>query len=176
MVRKICLTITLLGACNYAAADVGSTGYIGLGVGSVDYGVDSSSDFDNPMGFELIIGKQVSRNVSFELSYIDFGESDNSATPTQHLEADAITAGVLLGGKLGKTADVFVKLGLQGWNRELTTDGSGVTASKDGTDLFYGLGVMVNVTSNLGFGARYNIYDFDGDDVTMLSINAQLSF
>jgi hypothetical protein len=176
MIRKICLTITLLSACTYAGADVGDTGYIGLGIGSVDYGVDSSSDFDNPMGFELIIGKEVSRNVSFELSYIDFGKSDNGATPEQQLEASAITAGALLRGKLGKTADVFVKLGLQGWDSEISEDGAGVIASKDGTDIFYGLGAMVKTTDSISLGARYIVYDFDGDNVTMLSVNAQLSF
>ena len=176
MIRKICLTLTLLSACTYAAADVDDTGYIGLGVGSVDYGIDSSSDFDNPMGFELIIGKEINRNVSFELSYIDFGKSDNSSTPMQHVEASAITAGVLLGGRLGKSADVFVKLGLQGWDSEITQDGAGVIASKDGTDIFYGLGAMVKATNNISLGARYTIYDFDGDDVSMLSFNAQLGF
>ena len=176
MIRKICLTITLLSACTYAGADVGDTGYIGLGIGSVDYGIDSSSDFDNPMGFELIIGKEVSRNVSFELSYIDFGKSDNGATPMQHLEASAITAGALLRGKLGKTTDVFVKLGLQGWDSEISEDGAGVVASKDGTDIFYGFGVMVKTTDSISLGARYNVYDFDGDNVTMLSVNAQLGF
>ena len=51
MIRKIGLAMTLLSACSYAAADAGDSGYIGLGVGSVDYGIDSSSDFDNPIGF-----------------------------------------------------------------------------------------------------------------------------
>ena len=176
MIRKICLTLTLLSACGYATADTGNTAYIGLGVGSVDYGIDSSSDFDNPMGYELIIGKEVNRNVSFELSYIDFGKSDNSSTPKSHVEASAITAGVLLGGRLGKAADVFVKIGLQGWDNEISQDGAGVIASKDGTDLFYGLGAMVKATNNISLGARYTIYDFDGDDVSMLSLNAQLNF
>ena len=176
MIRKICLTLTLLSACTYAGADVGDTGYIGLGIGSVDYGIDSSSDFDNPMGFELIVGKEVSRNISFELSYIDFGKSDNGATPVQNLEASAITAGALLRGKLGKTTDVFVKLGLQGWDSEISEDGAGVVANKDGTDIFYGFGATVKTTDNLSFGARYIVYDFDGDNVTMLSVNAQLNF
>jgi len=176
MIRKIGLAMTLLGACTYAAADAGGTGYIGLGVGSVDYGIDSSSDFDNPMGFELIIGKKINRNVAFELSYIDFGTSENSSTPKQQVDASAITAGALLGGKLGKSTDIFVKLGLQGWDSELSQDGAGVIASNDGTDIFYGFGVMVKATNSISLGARYNIYDFDGDDISMLSVNAQLNF
>jgi len=35
---------------------------------------------------------------------------------------------------------------------------------------------MVKASDNISIGARYNRYDFNGDDVTMLSINAQLSF
>ena len=176
MIRKLCLTITLLGICSYAAADVNDTGYIGLGLGSVDYGVDSNSNFDDPTGFELIVGKEISRNVSFELSYIDFGKADDSATPARHLEANAITAGALLRGRLGKSADVFLKLGMLSWDSEVTRDGTGIIASKDGTDIFYGIGAMVKTTDNLSIGARYNVYDFDGNDVTMLTINAQLSF
>jgi hypothetical protein len=149
MIRKIFLTIALLSTCSYAAADAGGSAYIGLGVGSVDYGIDSSADFDNPMGFELIIGKAVNRNVAFELSYIDFGTSENGATPKQKVDASAITAGALFGGKLGKSANVFVKLGLQGWDSELSQDGGGVIASKDGTDIFYGFGVMVKATNNI---------------------------
>ena len=176
MNRKLCLTIALLSTCTYAGADVTETGYIGVGFGSVDYDAESISNFDDPTGFELMLGKEISRNLSFELSYIDFGEADDGAAPLQRLEGDAITVGALLRGKVGKTADVFLKLGMLSWDRELTQDGAGVIARYDGTDIFYGFGVSVKTTDNLSIGARYNVYDFDGDDVTMLSINAQLSF
>ena len=176
MIRKLCLTIALLSTCTYAGADVSDTGYIGLGIGSVDYDAESISNFDDPTGFELMVGKEISRNLSFEVSYIDFGEADDGATPARRLDGDAFTAGVLLRAKAGKAADVFVKLGMLSWDREVTQDGAGVIAKDDGTDIFYGLGVMVKTTDKLSFGARYNVYDFDGDDVTMLSINAQLGF
>jgi opacity protein-like surface antigen len=176
MIRKLCLTIALLSTCTYAAADVKDTGYIGIGFGSVDYDAGSLSNFDGPTGFELMIGKEISRNLSFELSYLDFGEADDNATPARHLESDAITAGVLLRAKAGKTADIFVKLGMHSWDSEITQDGGGVIAKDDGTDIFYGFGVMVKASDNIGIGARYNVYDFDGDDVTLLSVNAQLSF
>ena len=176
MIRKLCLTIALLSTCTYAGADVSDTGYIGLGIGSVDYDAESTSNFDDPTGFELMVGKEISRNLSFELSYLDFGEADNGTAPVRRLEGKTITAGVLLRAKAGSAADVFVKLGMHSWDRDLTEDGAGVIAKDDGTDIFYGLGVMVKATDKLSFGARYNVYDFDGDDVTMLSINAQLGF
>ncbi len=63
--------------CTCSAADVKGTGYIGIGFGSIDYGDASGSNFDNPTAFELMLGKEISRNLSFELSYIDFGEAFN---------------------------------------------------------------------------------------------------
>jgi opacity protein-like surface antigen len=162
--------------CAGSVAVAADTAYIGLGIGSVDYGAESISDFDDPTGFELIVGTEVSRNLSLELSYIDFGKADNGTTPALHLEGDAFTAGALLKAKVGKTADVFLKLGMLSWNREVSRDGTGVIGKDDGTDILYGFGVMVKATESLSIGARYNVYDFDGDDVTMLSVNAQLGF
>ena len=176
MIRKLCLTIALLSACTYAGADVSDTGYIGLGFGSVDYDAEEASSFDDPTGFEIMLGKEISRNLSFELSYIDFGEADNGTAPVRRLEAKTITAGALLRAKVGRTADVFLKLGMHSWDSDLTEDGAGVISRNEDTDIFYGFGVMVKTTDNISIGARYNVYDFDGDDVTMLSINAQLSF
>jgi opacity protein-like surface antigen len=178
MIRRFSLTIASLcisvAASSMAKAD--DTLYIGLGIGSVDYGAESISDFDDPTGYELIAGTEVSRNLSLELSYIDFGKADNGTTPALHLEGDAFTVGALLRAKVGKTADVFLKLGMLSWDREITRDGSGVIGKDDGTDILYGFGVMVKATQSLSIGARYNVYDFDGDDVTMLSVNAQLGF
>jgi len=176
MIRKLCVSVALLGIATCAAADVDDTGYIGVGFGSVDYSGDAVSKFDSPAGFELMLGKEISRNLSFELSYIDFGDADDGATPLRHLESDAFTAGALLGGKIGKTADVFIKLGMFSWDSEISQDGSGVIAKDDGTNIFYGFGAAVKASDSIKIGARYNIYDFDGDDVKVLTINAQLGF
>jgi len=170
------ITFSMAFLCASSMARAADTIYVGLGVGSVDYDADSISNFDDPTGFELIGGTEISRNLSFELSYIDFGKADNGTTPALHLEADAFTAGALLRGKVGKSADIFLKLGMLSWDREVTQDGAGVISKDDGIDIFYGFGVMVKATDSLGIGARYNVYDFDGDNVTMLLVNAQLGF
>jgi hypothetical protein len=174
MIRRLSLTIAFL--CTTSLAGATDTAYIGLGIGSVDYGAESISDFDDPTGFELIAGTDVSRNLSLELSYIDFGKADNGTTPALHLEADAFTVGALLRAKVGKAADVYLKLGMLSWDKEVTRDGTGVIGKEDGTDILYGFGVMVKTTGSLSIGARYNVYDFDGDNVTILSVNAQLGF
>lgn len=172
MFRRISLSVVLL--CASAMVSAEENGYIGLGFGSIDYSGNAVSSFDNPTGFEVLLGKDISRNIAFELSYLDYGKADNSAS--QHLSSDAITAGMLLKAKAGKTAEAYLKLGMFSWNSEITQDGSGVVAKDDGIDIFYGLGVTVKASDNIGIGARYNIYNFNGDNVSMLSINAQLSF
>jgi hypothetical protein len=172
MIRKSFAAIALLCSCTGAMA----TGYIGIGFGSVDYGAEAISSFDDPTGFELIVGKEINRNISFEFSYIDFGEANDGIAPVWRLAGDAITAGALIRAKAGQTADVFFKLGMFSWDVELTQDGFGTIGTDDGTDIFYGFGVMVKTTDKVSIGARYNSYDADGDDVTMFSINAQLDF
>ena len=62
------------------------------------------------------------------------------------------------------------------WEAELSEDGFGVFAEDDGTDIFYGLGFRGNITEKVGLGLRYNNYDFDGDDVTRFTLNAQINF
>lgn len=174
MIRKLCLSAVLL--CMSANSSATDAGYIGIGVGSVDYDAEAISSFDDPVGLEVLVGKEINRNLSFELSYIDFGEADDGIAPVWRLDGDSITAGALIRAKAGKTADVFVKLGMHSWDMELTEDGTGVIDSNDGIDIFYGFGVTVKTSDQISVGARYNSYNLDGEDVTMLSINAQLGF
>ena len=176
MFKRSGLITGLLCVSSIAMADVNDTGYIGIGFGSVDYDADSVSSFDDPAGFELLVGKEIDRNLSFELSYIDFGTADDGVAPVWHLEGSSITAGALIRAKAGQTADVFLKVGMHSWDLDLTEDGVGIIGTDDGTDIFYGFGVSVKASSNIGIGARYNVYDFDGNDVSMLSVNAMLSF
>ncbi|MGB5398480.1 MAG: porin family protein [Gammaproteobacteria bacterium] len=176
MFKRPALTMALLCASVSAVADVKDTGYIGIGFGSVDYDADSISSFNDPTGFELLVGKEINRNLSFELSYIDFGEADDGVAPVWRLEGSSLTAGALIRARAGQTADVFLKLGMHSWDIDLTEDGVGIISSDDGTDIFYGFGVSVKASKSIGIGARYNVYDFDGNDVSMLSVHAQLSF
>jgi len=168
MIRKISLTIALLCSCSGAIAQ----GYLGLGIGSVDYDL---TGYSNATGFELIGGTEINRNLSFEFSYVDTGEADGTPSIV-HLSGDAITAGALIRAKAGQTADVFFKLGMFSWNIDLTQDGVGTIFTDSGTDVFYGFGVMIKTGDKIRIGARYNIYNTDDLDISALSINAQLDF
>jgi len=169
MTKKSYLTIALL--C--ASTNVMASGYIGFGAGSVDIDI---TGFDDPTGFELIIGTEVNKNFSVEASFINFGESSDGIAPEWRVTQDSLAFGALAKAQVNDNFDVYFKAGLHMWDAELKEDGFGLLGEADGTDIFYGVGALLNVNNKLSLGARYNTYDMDGDDVTMLSINAQIGF
>ncbi len=172
MSKKSYLTIALL--C--ASTNVMASGYVGAAFGTVDMGLDSISTFDDPTGFELILGTRVNQNLSVEASYIDFGEASDGLAPVWRVNSSSLAFGALATAPVNENFDVFMKVGLHIWDAEISQDGFGVFAEDDGTDLFYGIGATMKVNQNLSLGARYNSYDMDGDDVTMFSLNALIGF
>ena len=172
MKLKSCLALTLLWSCTGAMA----SGYIGIGYGETDYDADSISSFDDPDGLEIYAGFRSSEHLGFELGMVDFGEADDGIPPEWHLEAESLAISLLGIAAIGQRSEIFGQFGFHMWDAELSEDGFGVFAEDDGTDIFYGLGFRANVTKNVDLGIRYNVYDFDGDDVTRLNFNAQLGF
>ena len=172
MRKNLYLSIALLCFCTNTMA----AWYVGGGVGKVDYDAGAISSFDDPIGFELIVGNDLNRNFSFEASYIDFGEADDGIFPNWRLSATGLTLGALIKAPVNQDFDVFFKLGLNSWDIELKQDGFGLIGEDDGTDIFYGVGASIKVNNQVSLGARYNVYDFDGDDITMLSLNLLIGF
>lgn len=172
MFKRIYLAITLL----FLGSTVYAQGYVGLGIGKVSLDEDLG-DYEDPTGFELIGGTEINRNLSFELSYIDFGDAtENFPFFPFEISADSIAAGVLVRGKAGQTADVFIKAGMHSWDFEATIPGIAGSFTDSGTDLFYGFGIMIKTSDKFSMGAKYTIYNFDDIDVSMFSINGQVSF
>lgn len=159
---------TLMGLLCFCTSAMAAPLYFGGGFGKVDY---DTPNFDNPTGVELIVGSDINHNLSIEASYIDFGEADDGIPPVWRINATGLTVGALVKAPVSQNLDFFLKLGLNSWDAELTEDGFGVLATDDGTDTFYGIGATLYMNNNISLGARYNVYDFDGDDVTMFSIN-----
>lgn len=155
---------------------VSASGYAGIGYGETDYDADDISTFDDPNGLEIYVGYKSSENLGFEVGFVDFGEADDGIPPEWHLEADSLAFSLLGIAPVGAQSEVYFQVGFHMWDAELSEDGFGVFAEDDGNDIFYGFGFRANITENLGLGLRYNNYDFDGDDVTRLSFNAQINF
>ena len=173
---RLCSLVTLLAVFGNCAA----SWYMGGGIGRTDYGLEELSRFDKATGFELMLGNSVNRNLSFEASYIDFGESDDGIPPVWRVDAESLAFGALLTAPVASGFDVFVKLGLHIWDIEVAEDGFGVFAEDDGNDLFFGFGAAVRVDKNLRIGARYNVYDYElgpvDDEISMLLVNILVGF
>ena len=167
MFDKLKLTAFLLFFFCFAGT-ASAAGYVGVSMGKTDYDVPP---FDDPIGFEILGGADLSQNVAFEASYINFGESSDNIPPEWKLSATSWAFGALLKAPINPTAQAFVKVGMHMWDIELKEDGFGLIGEDDGTDMFFGFGAAFSIAPRMNFGVRYMSYDFDGDDVTQLLFN-----
>lgn len=167
MAKNLSLNIILLMLFCFAST-ASAAGYVGASIGKTDYDVPP---FDDPIGFEIMGGADISQNAAFEVSYVNFGESSDNIPPEWKLSATSLTFGALLKAPLSPTANAFVKVGMHMWDIELKEDGFGLLGEDDGTDIFFGFGASFNVDPRLSVGVRYMSYDFDGDDITQLLFN-----
>lgn len=175
--------------------------YVGIGYGSAstDTGITAgtASLDEDDTGYKLIVGKQFDENIAIEGIYVDLGEAslkgDNGDTfsigSTSYsftVNNASITAeGSLIGVNgvfshpISAQTSLYANLGLASWEVDATVSGSGLTsssASSDGTDLFYGLGVDYQIYNDWSVRGSYEIFNFDDDDADMLSISAVKHF
>ena len=59
---------------------------------------------------------------------------------------------------------------------DVTVLDRGAVFGDDGTDVVYGLGAAYNITQNLSVRGEWERYDFDGDDVDLLSVGLAWAF
>lgn len=158
------------------SSQVMASGYGMVGIGKTDYDADAISSFDNPMGFDFIVGFDSSPGVAFEIGMVLFGDSSDGIPPEFHIEINGLVLSGLFKTNLNPDTELFLQLGLNMWDAEFSVDGFGAVLEDDGNDLFYGFGISTKVNEKVSLGARYNSYDIDGDDVTRITVNAQLAF
>jgi len=115
-------------------------------------------------------------DVGLELAYIDFGAGqDNLGPATTNYDATALTGFGTVGVDFGLFG-FFGKLGYASWDLKASQAGLG-SASLDGTDLAYGLGMRLNFSS-LEVRAEYEQFDIDDadDTIDLLSIGVVWRF
>jgi opacity protein-like surface antigen len=66
---------------------------------------------------------------------------------------------------------VYAKAGLHSWDEKI--DGAKVD---DGVDLMYGLGAEYSLMGPISFGANYQVYHMDGDDMKTFNLTATFHF
>jgi hypothetical protein len=110
-------------------------------------------------------------DIAIEAAYNDFGsQEDNNALVD--LAAEGLSAYVVGGVDFGLFG-IFGKLGMVSWDADL--DGPGLSASEDGTDAAYGLGMRLTFSS-VEARLEYELFDFDGVDVDLVSLGVLWRF
>jgi OOP family OmpA-OmpF porin len=160
-----------------------SGGYVGgsIGITSIDlcgdlFAVGATSCDDEDTGLKVFGGYKFNPNFAVEGGWADFGEiSASVGTATVTAESDALFISALGAIPLGKRASIFGKIGLFFW--DATIAGTGIAPiSDDGSDIMFGAGFGFDFTSQFAMRAEWEVYDLDGDDISMLSVGVQFTF
>lgn len=151
-----------------------------------DFG--ASTD-DSDTAYKLFVGYRFNPNFAVEASYLDFGDFTASGIlngEPANAKASADGFGFALVGRLPIQGGFSIhgKLGMVAWDGEVSasfTDGNGdrwnLSASEDGTDPFYGIGVEYEVERIL-LRAEYERYDISesGEDFEIDLLSASIGY
>jgi OOP family OmpA-OmpF porin len=176
--------------------------YIGAGGGlsHVDTGISSttgsaSSDGDDT-GFKGLIGARVTKYFAVESFYANLGKSvltGNSGDTfvsdgttfvftanNVSIESEGTTLGAAAIGTLPVTDNINLlgKIGLHRWDikTEVVSSVGNADFSDDGTNLYFGGGLEINVLSKYWIRAEFERFEFDDDDVDLISVNLIVNF
>jgi hypothetical protein len=172
--------------------------YIGIDYlnNEIDSGITniSSTLDEKDNGYSLYAGMPISDTMDIEVSYNDFGESSLSgvsgnqfiyegttyefnATATLAVKASSMGVGVKQKYELSEGVMLYGKLGVHQWDSELSIASTTATANadEDGTDVFYGVGLEVNLV-NLKGRVGYSMYDLDGEEVDSINVGFSYNF
>ncbi len=181
----------------------GFVGQSSFDVPEMDSGFDFNVD-DSDTAFKLIGGYQFSEYFAVELGYVDLGEFsfnyDDSVTEPEYQYSmsmkvsgavDGLTLAVVGILPLNEQVNLYAKVGMFSWEGEVSGSGqyqysdiygtndsdyfSEEPVTDDDNSAFYGLGLSYQL-SQLSLHAEYEMYDLDGDDVSLLSIGATYHF
>ena len=172
--------------------------YIGIDYlnNEIDSGITniSSTLDEKDNGYSLYAGMPISDTMDIEVSYNDFGESSLSgvsgnqfiyegttyqfnATATLAVKASSMGVGVKQKYELSEGVMLYGKLGVHQWDSELSIASTTATANadEDGTDVFYGVGLEVNLAKLKG-RVGYSMYDLDGEEVDSINVGFSFNF
>ena len=167
--KSILLAFVLSSLSPWALADA----YVGGGFGSSSVDQDGFEDSDT---YKVYGGGRFG-NFGFELAYVNFDGfalSSNSASTVSGDGFEASGVGYL---PLGKSVDLFGKIGALAWDLNATTAGTSFSASESDVSLAYGVGVQYKPIDNLSLRLEYQKYvDVSDADLSALSVGVAYHF
>jgi OOP family OmpA-OmpF porin len=151
-----------------AAADNGI--YVGAGLtrSELDAG-DFGSDSLDDNSFKLILGIRPLDWLAVEANYIDIGSASDSGFS---LDAKATTVSALAIAEFA-VIDLYARVGMANWKLDATA--SGLSASDDGWEPTYGVGVGAHFGS-LGVRAEYERFAIDDYDIDVNTVSLSVTY
>lgn len=162
-----------LGSLSLGAQAAEPTGfYAGAGVGQSM--VDEFFADDEDVGYQVFGGYQFHPNFGVEAAYTDFGDVDLTGGIGK-LEAD--TWSLVAVGTLPFTEKFsgYAKAGFHSWDADVRVPGAG-SASDDGTDPTYGLGLQYRFNDRVALRGEYSRFEMDDVDVDLAQVQVRFDF
>ena len=182
--RKLAAASVLAIAGALAASQASAQAYLGGSIGQSDVddeitnGLITSGSVDGKdTAFKIFGGYMFNRNFGVEGAYVDLGEVSYSGSfggaPVTggKVEINGFNVSAVGAFPVNEQFSVFGKIGLFIWDADAsdTTGGMPFSASADGTDVSFGVGVNYSFTRNLGVRAEWERFKTDDGDATLLS-------
>ncbi len=174
------LSLLILMACSFGAF---ANGYIGFSMGRTSVKADLTSvgggNLDETTNLsKFYAGYRLNKYVSLEAAYYNLakatGQVDSVVSGSGAVD---MKAGALYGVAsvpLAKRLEAYVKAGAARWDAELVRDST--TASADGVDAFYGLGISYGFTKAFAVTADWEVIDSPNPEFSTLSAGFKWEF
>ena len=170
---KRCGVATLATLLLTPAAFADSGFFIGGAYGTLDIEDDGGTFDEDSAPYKIMAGYVFDMpvvDIAIEAAYNDFGSQEDDLGLV-NLDADGLSAFVVGGVDFGLFG-IFAKAGMVSWDAEI----SGlVSDSDDGTDTAYGIGMRLTFSS-VEARLEYEVFEFDGLDVDMVSLGVLWRF
>ena len=186
------------------SADSGFYADIGIGYAQADLGATSGVTVDDTdTSYSLGVGYNFNKNISVEGGYLKLGKASLAASSLSgsysgatitatglaaSTEVDGFYLGPVFRLPITEKVEVYGRLGAYIWEADIkasatslvyggtTYAGGSVSATENGTDAYYGIGLNYKLNDRIGVGMDWTRYDVVGVDVDNLSARLKISF
>lgn len=184
-IRKTLVAAALALSGALAAAQASAQGFVGGSIGQSDIddeiasGLITSGTVDGKdTAWKIFGGYMFNRHFGLEAAYVNLGEVTYSGSffgsPVTggKVEVTGFNISALGSYPVNEQFSVFGKIGLFLWDAEAsdTTGGVPFSATDDGVDLSFGIGVGYYFTRNLGVRAEWEFFETSNADANLISI------
>jgi len=177
------LSVPVLLACSFSA--VAANGYVGFSVGSTDVKVDLTSLGGGQLNESTSLlkfygGYRLHKYVAIEAAYFglaqasvgQLGEPPNAVSGSVDMKALGLYGVAFV--PFTKRTEAFIKAGAAGWDADLQRDAT--TASADGVDALYGLGISYNFTKTFTGTLDWEVIDSPNPEFSTFSLGFKWEF